>query len=56
MKIIIEPRRLFRMARSSSASLRAAAPWQARSTSDRKRVGIILTGGNVDLDAFPWNL
>ena len=21
-----------------------------------KRVGIILTGGNVDLDALPWNL
>ena len=20
-----------------------------------KRVGIILTGGNVDLDALPWN-
>jgi len=21
-----------------------------------KRIGIILTGGNVDLDALPWNL
>jgi len=21
-----------------------------------KRVGVILTGGNVDLDALPWNL
>jgi hypothetical protein len=21
-----------------------------------KRFGIILTGGNVDLDALPWNL
>src|SRR6266496_2990332 len=46
MKIVIEPS--------------AAVPYA--SISDRaidvsgKRVGIILTGGNVDLDALPWNL
>jgi threonine dehydratase len=48
MKIIIEPS--------------AAVPFAVVQTAaDRlniagKRVGIILTGGNVDLDALPWNL
>ncbi len=48
MKIIIEPS--------------AAVPYAVIETSAGKmdiagkRVGIILTGGNVDLDALPWNL
>ena len=48
MKIIIEPS--------------AAVPFAVIETSagkmdiTGKRVGIILTGGNVDLDALPWNL
>ena len=46
MKIIIEP----------SAAVPYAAIAERVIDIDRKRVGIILTGGNVDLDALPWNL
>src|SRR6266513_1238351 len=46
MKIIIEP----------SASVPYAAIAERVIDVDGKRVGIILTGGNVDLDALPWNL
>jgi len=46
MKIVIEP----------SAALPYAAILERVIDVNRKRVGIILTGGNVDLDALPWNL
>jgi len=44
MKIIIEP----------SAAVPYAAIIEDKIDSRAKRVGIILTGGNVDLDALPW--
>src|SRR5206468_2472865 len=44
MKIIIEP----------SAAVPYAAIIESRIDIGGKRVGIILTGGNVDLDALPW--
>jgi len=46
MKIIIEP----------SAAVPYAAILERAVDVSGKRVGIILTGGNVDLDALPWNL
>ena len=46
MKIIIEP----------SAAVPFAAIQQGKLAVAGKRVGIIFTGGNVDLDALPWNL
>jgi threonine dehydratase len=46
MKIIIEP----------SAAVPYAAIVERKIDITGKRVGIILTGGNVDLDALPWNL
>jgi threonine dehydratase len=46
MKIVIEP----------SAAVPYAAILERVIDVNRKRVGIILTGGNVDLDALPWNL
>jgi threonine dehydratase len=49
MKIIIEP----------SAAVPYAAIMERQPSTihiSGKRVGIILTGGNVDLDALPWNL
>jgi len=45
MKIVIEP----------SAAVPYAAIAERISDVERKRVGIILTGGNVDLDALPWS-
>jgi len=45
MKIVIEP----------SAAVPFAAIAEGKMDIDAKRVGIILTGGNVDLDALPWN-
>jgi threonine dehydratase len=44
MKIIIEP----------SAAVPYAAIAERKIDVAGKRVGIILTGGNVDLDALPW--
>ncbi len=44
MKIIVEP----------SAAVPYAAIGERKIDIARKRVGIILTGGNVDLDALPW--
>lgn len=44
MKIVIEP----------SAAVSYAAVLEERADLRGKRVGIILTGGNVDLDALPW--
>jgi len=44
MKIIIEP----------SAAVPYAAIMEGKIDIGGKRVGIILTGGNVDLDALPW--
>ena len=46
MKIIVEP----------SAAVPYAAIQGSKIDIRGKRVGIILTGGNVDLDALPWNL
>ncbi len=46
MKIIVEP----------SAAVPFAAIQDRKIAVASKRVGIILTGGNVDLDALPWNL
>jgi threonine dehydratase len=46
MKIIIEP----------SAAVPYASIFDRAIDVSGKRVGIILTGGNVDLDALPWNL
>jgi len=46
MKIVIEP----------SAAVPFAAIQKRKIDIAGKRVGIILTGGNVDLDALPWNL
>jgi threonine dehydratase len=45
MKIIIEP----------SAAVTYAAIVEGKIDITGRRVGIILTGGNVDLDALPWN-
>ncbi|HWY41812.1 MAG TPA: pyridoxal-phosphate dependent enzyme [Chthoniobacterales bacterium] len=45
MKIVIEP----------SAAVPYAAIADAKANLAGKRVGIILTGGNVDLDALPWS-
>src|SRR5205823_9673361 len=44
MKIVIEP----------SAAVPYAAIVEGKIDIGGKRVGIILTGGNVDLDALPW--
>jgi threonine dehydratase len=44
MKIVIEP----------SAAVPYAAILEHKIDTAGKRVGIILTGGNVDLDALPW--
>ena len=44
MKIIVEP----------SAAVPYAAILENNIDIGRKRVGIILTGGNVDLEALPW--
>jgi threonine dehydratase len=44
MKIIIEP----------SAAVPYAAIIEGKISSATRRVGIILTGGNVDLDTLPW--
>jgi threonine dehydratase len=46
MKIVIEP----------SAAVPYAAIIENKIDVRGKRVGIILTGGNIDLDALPWNL
>jgi threonine dehydratase len=45
MKIVIEP----------SAAVPYAAIAERIIDAEGRRVGIILTGGNVDLDALPWN-
>lgn len=44
MKILVEP----------SAAVPYAAVLEERADIRGKRVGLILTGGNVDLDALPW--
>jgi threonine dehydratase len=46
MKIIVEPSAAVPFAAIQGEKIRIAG----------KRVGIILTGGNVDLDRLPWNL
>jgi threonine dehydratase len=44
MKIVIEP----------SCAVPLAALLEGRWDAKGRRVGIILTGGNVDLDRLPW--
>jgi threonine dehydratase len=44
LKIIIEP----------SCAVPYAAIMEQKINVSGKRIGIILTGGNVDLDALPW--
>jgi threonine dehydratase len=44
MKLVVEP----------SAAVGYAAILEKKVDSRAKRVGIVLTGGNVDLDALPW--
>jgi threonine dehydratase len=44
LKIVIEP----------SAAVPYAAVAEKKVSSANRRIGIILTGGNVDLDALPW--
>jgi threonine dehydratase len=44
MKIVVEP----------SAAVAYAAILEGKINCRGKRVGVILTGGNVDLDALPW--
>jgi threonine dehydratase len=56
MKIIVEP-----SAAVPYAAITERQPSQGYGSAGKidvagKRVGIILTGGNVDLDALPWNL
>jgi threonine dehydratase len=46
MKIVVEP----------SAAVPFAAIQERKVDVSGQRVGIILSGGNVDLDALPWNL
>ena len=46
MKIIVEP----------SAAIVLAVALQYRERFAGKRIGLILSGGNVDLDALPWHL
>jgi threonine dehydratase len=44
MKLVVEP----------SAAVPLAAVLSGRANLTGKRVGIILSGGNVDLDSLPW--
>ncbi|MBX3436140.1 MAG: pyridoxal-phosphate dependent enzyme [Planctomycetaceae bacterium] len=44
MKLLVEP----------SSAVAAAAASRARSRLEARRVGIIVSGGNVDLDHLPW--
>ena len=44
MKIIVEP----------SAAVPYAAILEGKLNVSGKRAGLILSGGNVDLDALPW--
>jgi threonine dehydratase len=44
LKIVIEP----------SAAVACAALLERRSSVPGRRIGLILTGGNIDLDALPW--
>jgi threonine dehydratase len=44
MKIVIEP----------SAAVPFAAIQECKIDIQGKRIGVILTGGNIDLDALPW--
>jgi threonine dehydratase len=67
MKIIVEPsaavpyaaiqeRQLLRGYRSASSPPDESVQLTNKIDVAGKRIGIILTGGNVDLDALPWNL
>jgi threonine dehydratase len=45
MKLVIEP----------SAAVPLAALFAGRVNAAGRRVGVILSGGNVDLDRLPWS-
>ncbi len=45
MKMIIEP----------SSAVPVAAVLSGRTENDGKKIGVILSGGNVDLENLPWN-
>ncbi|MEZ6106457.1 MAG: hypothetical protein R3B96_10165 [Pirellulaceae bacterium] len=45
MKLVIEP---------SSATVLAALFTGRLQADNRQRIGLIISGGNVDLDALPW--
>jgi threonine dehydratase len=44
MKIVVEP----------SAAVALAAVFANKETFARKRVGVVVSGGNVDLRRLPW--
>jgi threonine dehydratase len=44
-KIIVEP----------SAAVAVAVLWEKKIDLKGRRVGVILSGGNVDLEKLPWN-
>jgi threonine dehydratase len=46
MKILIEP----------SSAVPVAALLEGKIDTDDKRIGVIISGGNVDLDHLPWLL
>ena len=48
MKLVVEPSAACAVAAALSDQFRAAAGLEV------KRVGVILCGGNVDLDHLPW--
>src|SRR5260370_10535408 len=54
MKIIIEPTAAVSDAASADREIDPPSPGYGAAGISGKRVGIILTGGNVDLDALPW--
>jgi threonine dehydratase len=45
MKIVIEP----------SSAVPVAAVLSGRVETDGRKIGVILSGGNVDLENLPWN-
>jgi threonine dehydratase len=54
MKIIIEPSAAVSYAAIADRKIDPPSPGYGAAGIAGKRVGIILTGGNVDLDALPW--
>jgi threonine dehydratase len=46
MKLVVEP--------SGAVSVAVVLSEQFKSLKDIKKVGVVLSGGNVDLDAWKW--